>query len=375
VIVSASLTERCNLTCLYCYASMECGRDMSADTAEHVIEFAVTNTPPGDTLDFGFFGGEPFLCLDQMREMATQVRERARDQKVPLRLRVTTNGTLLDDEALEFLENFSVDLCVSIDGPPQVHDRNRRFADGTGSAATVMANLQRAIERLDRVQVNAVYGPDSINTLPEAVAFFVRLGVRLIHLNPDITTSWSVSSYAQFRDVYEQVGEFVVACYTAGIPVAVNLIENKVLLFLKDGYGPEDRCGMGKAKFGFASNGDMYPCERLIGHGNGTNLCIGRLPIGVDNDRLASVQAKTGNRNPECAECPVARFCMNWCGCTNYHMTGQTDLAAPVLCASEKAAITAAQSAFARLVDNDLFVDHMMAHLKEGHSPRNGDSK
>jgi hypothetical protein len=57
---------------------------------------------------------------------------------------------------------------------------------------------------------------------------------------------------------------------------------------------------------------------------------------------------------------------MNWCGCTNYHMTGQTDLVAPVLCASEKASIAAARSAMADLAGEDIFIDHLMARLNEG---------
>ena len=375
MIVSASLTERCNLVCRYCYASSLSGTDMSADTAAQVVDFAVSNNPPGDVLDLCFFGGEPFLCLDRMRETAARARERARTTDVPLRLRVTTNGTLLDEQALAFLEDFAVDLCVSIDGPPQVHNHNRRFFDGAGSATKVVANLQRALKRLDRVQVNAVYGPDTLHTLPETVAFFVDLGVRLIHLNLDITASWPAESHPRMREVYSRVADLVVAYYTAGIPVTVSLIENKFLLFLKDSDGLEDRCGMGTTKFGIAANGDIYPCERLIGYGDGTNLCIGRLPSGVDPVRLAAVQERSGNRNPECSDCSVGRFCVNWCGCTNYHMTGQTDLAAPFLCASEKAAILVAQSAFTRLIDNDLFVDHLMAFLKERHSYRTGESK
>jgi uncharacterized protein len=123
---------------------------------------------------------------------------------------------------------------------------------------------------------------------------------------------------------------------------------------------------MGKTKVAFATNGDIYPCERLIGPGNASNLCFGGLISGVDPPRLASVQERTGNRNPECRECPVKNFCMNWCGCTNYHLTGRTDLAAPVLCASEKASIAAAHAALSELANDDLFIGHLMAYLREG---------
>lgn len=374
MIVSASLTERCNLSCRYCYAPKENGADMALETAFRIVDYAISATPDGEPLELGFFGGEPFLCLDLMQQVAARARDRARSAGVPLDLRITTNGTLLDDAALRFLESQSVNLCVSIDGPPAVHDRHRPFDDGTGSSATVIANLRRALERLDRVQVNAVYGSDTLGELPETVDFLVELGVRLIHLNLDIMSPWSAESYARLRDVYSRVADRFVACYRAGQPVAVNLIDNKVILFLKGGYDARDRCGMGKKKIGFATNGDMYPCERLIGHGGASGLCIGNVRSGFDAARLASVLERTGGRNMECAKCPVGSYCINWCGCTNYHMTGRTDFAAPLLCASEKAAIAAAESALSRLADQDLFIDHMMAYVNEDHHLRKGEN-
>jgi uncharacterized protein len=345
---------------------------MSAVTADLVLDFAVSKTPCGDTLEFGFFGGEPFLRLDLMRRLAARARERAHLKNIPLRLRVTTNGTLLDEAALSFLEENAVALCVSIDGPPKIHDRHRRFEDGRGCGKVVVTNLCKALKRLEHVQVNCVYGPDAIDTLPDTVAFFDELGARLIHLNLDITTTWPTESFARLRDAYLKVANQVIACYRADRPIAVNLIDNKIILFLKDGYSAEDRCGMGTTKVGFAPNGDIYPCERFIGQGNGFGLCIGNLRKGIDLDRLAAIQERTGNHNLECRKCVIERFCMNWCGCTNYYMTGYTNVASPVLCASEKAAVEAARFALTELADHDLFIDHLMEYLDEGKYPLEG---
>lgn len=371
MIVSASVTDRCNLICDYCYAP-NARNDMDLETARRVVDWAVSATPPGDTLEFGFFGGEPLLCLDVIHEAAVRARERARSAGVPLRLHVTTNGTLLDEATLAFLSDHNIDLCVSIDGSPAVHDRHRKFQSGAGSADEVATGLLRALERLDRVQVNAVYGPDTVDELPDTVAYLVGLGVRLIHLNLDISATWPGGSHAKLRDAYMAVAQFVVGRFSSGEPIAVSLIDNKVILFLKDGYSDEDRCGMGKTKVGFATNGEMYPCERLIGyHGPGA-LCFGNTQSGPDPVRLACIRLRTGNRNPECRECPMRRFCMNWCGCTNFHLTGQTDTAAPVLCASEKAAIAAAHAAMTELAGNRLFTDHLMAYVHERDHTRKG---
>lgn len=369
--VSASLTDRCNLACDYCYGASESRGDMAIETLEAVVDFAVSSTPNGDTLEFGFFGGEPLLCPDMIRIGAGLARDRCATAGIPLQLRVTTNGTLLGDRTIDLFDEYGIELCVSIDGPPHIHDRHRRFADGTGSSETVAGNLRKALEALDQVQVNSVFGPETLDALPRTVAYLAALGVRLIHLNPDITADWPADSHSRMRDAYQKVADMVVAHYRAGIPLVVNLIDSKIVLFLKDGYSPDDRCGMGLKKIGFGTDGSMYPCERLIGDGRNGH-CFGDISNGPDPFRLATIQNNTGNRNPECRTCGVERFCMNWCGCTNYHMTGRTNLVAPALCASEKASMAAARIAMTDLADTTLFIDHLMARLHEGHDPQKG---
>lgn len=371
MIVSASLTDRCNLACDYCYGGSESCEDMSLETLSKIVDFAVSSTPEGDTLEFGFFGGEPLLRPDLMRSGAEMVETSCDAAGVEFQLRVTTNGTLLDDDAVSFLSRYGVNVCVSIDGPPSIHDLHRRYPDGTGSSADVVENLRRAASRLDTLQVNAVFGPDTVALLDRTVAFLAAQGIRLIHLNPDISASWPHESHDEMFSAYEKVADIVVAHYRAGMPLIVNLIDSKIVLFLKDGYSPSDRCGMGTTKIGFAPDGSMYPCERLIDDGRNGH-CFGSVHTGGDPIRLAMIQAHTGNRNPECRSCAVERFCMNWCGCTNYHMTGATDLVAPALCASEKASMAAARSALADLADVDLFIEHLMARLGEDCGPQKG---
>lgn len=370
--VTANVTDRCNLACDYCYTPIA-RSDMARETLFEIVDWAVSSTPPGDTLEFGFFGGEPLLRLDLIGEAARRALEHCRVAGVPLQLQVTTNGTLLDDATVAFLTDCDFRVCVSIDGSPEVHDRHRRFRDGGRSAEAAANGLARALTRLERVQINAVYGPDTLADLPETTAYLANLGGRLLHLNLDISARWPAAVFAIFWDVYSLIADLAIANYEARLPIIVNLIDNKILLFLKDGYGPEDRCGMGTTKVGFSTNGKMYPCERLIGSGSDARLCFGSTQSGSNPRRLASIQERTGNRNSECATCPLRRFCMNWCGCTNYHLTGATNTAAPVLCANERAAIAAAQRTMSSLSRNDQFIRHLTTYLREGSCPRKGE--
>jgi len=365
--ISLSLTHRCNLACEYCYAGRPFNRDMSLATAKKIVDWAQEITPPGHRIEYYFFGGEPLLCFERMQEITEYIHEQeANGSAHPVRLSITTNGTPLTQPVLNFLKEEDIDLCVSLDGPARVHNLKRHYRDGRGSFDQVVDNLKRAIDQLDRVQVNAVYGPATVEALPESVAFIADLGVFAVHLNADICASWTADAYASLEKAYGQIADYYIDSYRSGHELAVNLIDSKSIIFLKGGYASRDKCGMGETEWGFAPSGNIYPCERFIGEDDNASLCLGNIHTGLDTTRRDALLEHRGNHNAACGQCSLEGYCMNWCGCTNYYMTGHTELAGPMLCASEKALVQAAGHVFTALHDNDLFVDHLMAYVREG---------
>lgn len=365
--VTLSLTHNCNLACRYCYAGRKHAADMSLETAQKIVDFALDLPANNRPLQFNFFGGEPFLKLDLMRDVAAYMRERAAVVGREVSLGVTTNGTLLDQAALEFVTKYNVDLCISLDGTREQHDKNRVYPDGRGSHADVVRNLSAALTELASVQVNAVFGPETLAALPDAVDFLIDLDIPAIHLNPDIRASWNAAACQALAPALDRVADRYIACYRRGRELAINLIDGKAILFLKGGYGVEDRCGMGETEWGFAPSGNIYACERFIGQDDDPTFCLGNIHTGLNLHRRCALAAMRGNRNPECANCSVGPYCMNWCGCTNFHMTGFSNLAGPALCAGERAAIGAARRVFVTLAENDLFLDHLMRYLQKEH--------
>lgn len=343
---------------------------MSLPTARKAVDFALGVAPAGRRVDFGFFGGEPLLCFDLMVEIVHYIRSRQEDLATPVSLSVTTNGTLLTETMLEFLARENFDVCISVDGPAAVHDRNRLYRDGRGTFTDVARHLSTALAELTSVQVNAVYGPDTLGNLGETVSFLADFGAPVIHLNPNICADWDANSRALLADAYMQVARYYIESYQHGRELTVNLIDSKIILFLKGGYAPEDMCGMGDTEWGIAPSGNIYPCERFIGEDEDFTLCLGNVHTGVDPRRRCAVVARRGNRNLECTSCEWVKYCMNWCGCTNHAMTGATDLAGPMLCASERAALQAAKHVLTTLSEqgNDLFIDHLMHYLQDAHS-------
>ncbi len=369
--ITLSLTHRCNMACEYCYGGKPFDRDMSLATAKKIVDWAQEITPPGRIIEYYFFGGEPLLCFERMKEIVDYIREREGDKVAhPTRLSITTNGTLLTQPILDFLEAEDIDLCVSLDGPAHVHDLKRRYRDGRGSFDQAAGNLERAVDQLDRVQANAVFGPETVDSLPESVAFIADLGVSAVHLNADICASWTPDAYAGLEKAYEQIADYYIDSYRSGRELAVNLIDSKSIIFMKGGYASQDKCGMGETEWGFAPSGNIYPCERFIGEDEDSFLCLGNIHTGLDTARRDALLAYRGNHNEACGRCSLEGYCMTWCGCTNFYMTGRTDLAGPMLCASEKALLQAAGHVFSALHDNELFVDHLMAYVREGRQYR-----
>lgn len=366
--ITLCLTRDCNLSCRYCYSGKKLKQDMSFATAQEIVDFTMDITPPGRKIAFSFFGGEPLLSFDLLKKIIGYIRKKEREAKKPISLSVTSNGTLLTEPILDFFREESVDLCISIDGPAQVHNLNRCYKDGRGSFEDVVRNLGLAFARLGTLQVNAVYGPDTIDFLAETVLFFTQLGVSAIHLNPNITAFWEENTYSRLKGIYMQIANHYIQRYQHGQEIAVNLIDSKIILLLKGGYEDVDKCGMGETEWGFAPGGNIYPCERFIGEDNNSPLCLGNIDTGLDQTRLCSLLKHRGNHNEECKTCDLQKYCMNWCGCTNYYMTGHTDLAGPMICESEKAAIRVAKHVLITLKNNELFVDHFMRYLHEGAS-------
>jgi len=336
--------------------------------AQQIVDFVMGEAPSGQEVQFCFFGGEPFLCFDLIQQIVAYIRQLERRQERPVRLSVTTNGTLLTRPIFDYLKEQEIALCVSMDGPAPVHDLNRRYPGGRGSFEEVLGNVRTAVSELEGVQVNAVYGPETVDSLPETTAFLAQLGAAGIHLNPDITAPWPRAAYAKLRECYLRIAETYVQSYRRGREIAVSLIDSKILLFLKGGYAAEDLCGMGETEWGFAPSGNIYPCERFIGEDADSPFCLGNIRTGLDTTRRCALAQQRGNRNPECVDCEYVQYCMNWCGCTNYYRTGHSNLAGPMLCASERAAIGAARHVFVTLAEqgNDLFTDHIGRYMNQG---------
>lgn len=331
------ITQRCNLSCDYCYVPKR-PATMSRQIAGKIVEFAYRHAPPGEPIHFGFFGGEPLLEFDAVKTVTQLIEDHRSFDPGQVTMTVVTNGTVFSDEIADFIVDHKIGFGISCDGAPGVHDRFRRYPGGAGSLETVKQTIRRALGAFGRVIVNAVYHPLTLQNLPDTIRFLSSLGVRQIYLNPDYSAAWRERDASIVDEVYRQVAEQYVEFYLAGRPHFISLIDSKIAVILRGGYQPHERCRMGNAEFAFTPSGFIYPCERLLSGGDDGH-CIGHVDSGLRPLAMSCHMASGSSVNAECLVCSLRDYCMNWCGCSNYFASGYYNRVSGFICASEKAAI------------------------------------
>ncbi|MEA3292207.1 MAG: radical SAM protein [Pseudomonadota bacterium] len=352
------ITQQCNLRCDYCYIDKNEAR-MPLNIAEEAIDFIYRLTPPNENIDIGFFGGEPLLEFNLIKAI-TQVIENHPDfDRERVELNLVTNGTIYSGEIADFIEEHDIGFGISCDGPPQVHDKYRRDAHGKGSGTMVTRNIRRAIRRFPGLMVNAVYRPQTLQHLPDVVDYLASLGLTQIYLNPDFSATWSTSDAAMLPEIYDRIAERYIENYFEGQPLYINLIDSKITVILRGGYQPLERCRMGKGEMAFAANGNIFPCERLVGSGEASEHCIGRIGKGLNLERMTCHTAPS--LNDECSTCGLREYCVRWCGCSNYFSSGYYNRVGPFLCASERAAVQVSYNTIETMEKRagSLFSDHV----------------
>jgi len=158
------VTLRCNFKCLYCHASVvdpsRFEYDMTPETARRVVDFAFSS--PNPDLMIEFQGGEPLLNWPVVRFIVAYARKRAAREKRRLHLALISNFSLLDDAKADFLSEYGVSFCTSLDGPEELHNKNRLYLGGN-THREVVGWIRRLQER--RASGSAIDPPNAICTV------------------------------------------------------------------------------------------------------------------------------------------------------------------------------------------------------------------
>ena len=333
------ITQDCNLACTYCYISKRPAK-MTKKTAEKIVNFIFKHANKDETNHIGFFGGEPLLEFTLMKKIVELVKQHAFFNKFSIKFNVITNGTIFTDEIADFLIKHDITFSVSCDGNAQTQNITRRFKNGANTSDIVDATIKRALLKMP-VLVSAVYTPKTIQQLPETIRHLMALGLRQIYITAaDFSTKWCDKDVDTLEAVLGDIADIYMNAYRQKRPVFINVIDEKISTILRDGFFPAERCHMGKKKFAFSPEGNIFLCDRIVYDGNPESPhCIGNVKTGIDSRKMVCKIDETDKPNNECLTCTVEKYCMHWCGCTNFHSTGYYNRVGAFLCAKEKIAI------------------------------------
>lgn len=336
------LAQECNLRCVYCYGDAgeyHEGGLMDKATALRAVDWLVENSGSRKWLNIAFFGGEPLLNFPLLRTVVSYARQKAASAGKEMTFSLTTNGTLLTDEALAFIQDETIKTVISFDGPPEVHDRQRPFRDGGGSYDRIVGNIRKLLRRNPHVPARAtVYGDNDPVLIKQGlqdagftVCFLTPASPVLLEGSRAALPTASGERRLERMGLVrrEEAGALLAAIRERQLdkhgPHAPTLSE---MASLFTGQKRHHGCGLGKGMVGIAANGDVYPCHRFVGVADMRQGNIADYKAGAVN---AYYQA-TVDTLPECKRCWVRYLCGGGCFYHNKATTGDLHRPDPLAC-------------------------------------------
>jgi uncharacterized protein len=224
-----------------------------------------------------------------MEKICGLARHRAEAEGRRISYQITTNATILEEKQLRFLEEYNVWTALSLDGPEDVQDIARPFTNGRGSGRLVWRNVERALERLDRVHILMVVTPTTVGSVLAAVERLYRAGASRISLLPDLEADWlSVEEEAQA--VWAQLARICLLSMCTDQPLYLAPFSsyfpsNEV--FPSEGQGT---CDFGGRQVTIAPSGNLYPCARLVGTDKRADVRIGHVQSGWEKSKAEQLR-------------------------------------------------------------------------------------
>jgi len=323
------IAHSCNLACSYCFAGQGKYHGESAimtyEVGKQALDFLIANSGTRTNLEVDFFGGEPTLAMDVVRQLVSYARSREAEAHKRFRFTLTTNGLLIDDDLIDFANREMSNVVLSLDGRKEVHDRYRIDHAGRGSWDRVVPKFQRLVA----ARGNRNYymrgtfthaNPDFL----EDIKCMLDLGFTELSMEPVVCDPASPSALTE-EDLpivlrqYEELAELMLARYREGRPFTFY----HYMLDLTDGpcvYKRISGCGSGTEYMAVTPTGDLYPCHQFVGE---AQFRLGDVWAGVTNLEAQRPFADCNvYAHPECRHCWAQLYCSGGCAANAYHATG-----------------------------------------------------
>jgi len=338
IAVAFHLTHQCNLRCDYCYTGEKLNLPMNRATAAAGIELSLAEAQRRQAthLDITFFGGEPLIEMDLLCFIADQLLART-PERIVLNMKLSTNGTLLTKERLQSLNQRKIYVSLSVDGPPEIHDRQRKNAAGKGTSAAVIAAAKRLLKQNPCANVTCVLQPDTADYADECIDFLFGLGFRYFNLTLNYSANWTLKDMNVLEKAYRRVADWYEARTLEGATFYLSSFDERIKSHTLVPATSEEKCSLGKRQISIAPDGAIYPCLQFVTTEGLPEFMIGHvLKGGLQDDCRQHISSCASAPKEECSGCKVKSRCGSWCACINYASTGTITAASPVLCYYER---------------------------------------
>lgn len=329
-----NIAHDCNIRCGYCFASTgdyHGGRKlMPLSVASKAIDFLLETSGSRKRLEVDFFGGEPLMNFDVVRETVLYAREKEKQFGKRIGFTITTNGTLLDKEIEEFINENMDNIVLSIDGRKQINDRMRKYVDGTGTYDSIMPRLKSFVSsRGDKSYY--IRGTFTANNLDfcNDVLHLADQGFKEISIEPVVAEK--EKGYAlkeEHLPIIYQEYEKLAAKYIEYNESGKGFRYYHFLMDLDGGpcvYKRISACGSGVEYFAVTPDGELYPCHQFVGR---QDYLMGDVWKGVVRKELQEeFSENTVYHKGKCRECWARFYCSG--GCQANAASFNNDLKAP----------------------------------------------
>ena len=324
------VAHTCNLNCSYCFASQGKYHGeralMSFEVGKQALDFLMNNSGTRHNLEVDFFGGEPLMNWDVVKQLVAYARSVEKERGKNFRFTLTTNGVLIDDDVIDFANKEMSNVVLSLDGRKEIHDATRVDYRGQGSYEKIVPKFQKLVKsrggkgyymRGTFTHQNPDFTKDVFHM---ADLGFTELSMEPVVCAADDPMALTPEDIEIVKEQYEILAKDMIRREKEGKPITfyhymIDLTEGPCI------YKRISGCGSGTEYMAVTPWGDLYPCHQFVGE---ETYKLGDIWNGVTNDALREeFRACNAYARPECKDCWAKLYCSGGCAANAYHATGR----------------------------------------------------
>ncbi len=319
----------CNLSCSYCFASQGRYRGdralMSFEVGKQALDFLIASSGTRTNLEVDFFGGEPLMNWQVVKDLVAYARSREEPCRKHFRFTLTTNGMLIDDDVIDFANREMDNVVLSLDGRKEIHDALRVDCAGNGSYDRIVPKFQKLVKARggSRYYMRGTFthrNPDFTKDLFHMADLgFTELSMEPVVCAPGDPAALTEEDLEVVKEQYELLAREMLKRHKEGRPITFY----HYMLDLTGGpcvYKRVSGCGSGTEYMAVTPWGDLYPCHQFVGE---EAYRLGDVWKGVTNPALREeFRACNAYARPECADCWAKLYCSGGCAANAFHASG-----------------------------------------------------